>query len=194
MALNFVVVVVVIVVDLVLVVVVAGLAPSSSSSCRLSQRRSDSHYTMSDAASKLRRRRRSRPSRVPRMGHQRRQEEEPASDVGAVTHPLTRGRMLERTAAVGLGSGLGLGSGFAFGGRGTRAASADEVEEYASPDGSFALRYPLNFKGFSKPLKTHKVEVRILVGERGDRLGVGCFLRPGAGRVAFDVSLGYVYA
>ena len=33
------------------------------------------------------------------------------------------------------------------------------VEEYASPDGSFALRYPANFKGFSKPLKTHKVEV-----------------------------------
>lgn len=32
--------------------------------------------------------------------------------------------------------------------------------EYASPDGSFALRYPSNFQGFSKPLKTHKIEVR----------------------------------
>lgn len=33
------------------------------------------------------------------------------------------------------------------------------LEEYASPDGSFALRYPVGFKGFSKPLKTHKIEV-----------------------------------
>lgn len=36
------------------------------------------------------------------------------------------------------------------------------LEEYASPDGSFALRYPASFKGFSKPLKTHKVEVSSL--------------------------------
>ena len=37
-------------------------------------------------------------------------------------------------------------------------------EEYSSPDGSFALRYPSSFKGFSKPLKTHKVEVRTGAG------------------------------
>lgn len=34
------------------------------------------------------------------------------------------------------------------------------VEEYVSSDGTFALRFPAGFKGFSKPLKTHKVEVR----------------------------------
>ncbi|CAM9863747.1 unnamed protein product [Ectocarpus fasciculatus] len=47
------------------------------------------------------------------------------------------------------------------------------LEEYASPDGSFALRYPVGFKGFSKPLKTHKVEVNFKSEEvKGYEVGV----------------------
>lgn len=38
-------------------------------------------------------------------------------------------------------------------------ASTTGYEEYRSADGSFSLRYPRDFKGFSKPLKTHKSEV-----------------------------------
>ena len=37
------------------------------------------------------------------------------------------------------------------------------VQEYSSPDGTFALRYPASFKPFSKPLKTHKFEVSLLI-------------------------------
>lgn len=74
------------------------------------------------------------------------------------------------------------------------AASADgdrqqenaAFEEYASPDGSFALRYPANFKGFSKPLKTHKVEVRwvefSLFGTEFWRMVRAGYYRPGGVR------------
>lgn len=44
------------------------------------------------------------------------------------------------------------------------AGAADEetqLVEYMSPDKAFALRYPVAFKSFSKPLKTHKLEVRL---------------------------------
>ena len=72
--------------------------------------------------------------------------------------------MLENAAGLLVGVGM---AGLIGGGPTAVRADLDQqqqqddgaVEEYASPDGSFALRYPANFKGFSKPLKTHKVEV-----------------------------------
>lgn len=69
--------------------------------------------------------------------------------------------MLKRTAIIAA-SFVGLGSGLGLAGDPANAAAAggvDDFEEYTSPDGTFALRYPAAFKPFSKPLKTHKLEV-----------------------------------
>lgn len=38
-----------------------------------------------------------------------------------------------------------------------------DVVEYVSPDKSFSLKYPASFKAFSKPLKTHKIEVIVSI-------------------------------
>ena len=74
--------------------------------------------------------------------------------------------MAAKLGIAGLLAGMGLGL---FDSPNTVARAAAAIasdsagnlgEEYSSPDGSFALRYPSSFKEFSKPLKTHKVEVR----------------------------------
>lgn len=82
---------------------------------------------------------------------------------GGAAASLSRRGMLENAAGLLVGVGM---AGLVGGGPTAVRADLDQqqqedgaVEEYASPDGSFALRYPANFKGFSKPLKTHKVEV-----------------------------------
>lgn len=82
---------------------------------------------------------------------------------------LSRRGVLRNTAGLmaGLLAGVGL-AGIATGAPTAALAEQEQqqqeqqegaLEEYVSPDASFALRYPANFKGFSKPLKTHKVEV-----------------------------------
>lgn len=80
--------------------------------------------------------------------------------------------MLEQTASeitvfgslVGLASVLGLGAAVAApASAGAGDALEQPLEEYSSPDGTFALQYPMTFKVFSKPLKTHKLEVRPFV-------------------------------
>ncbi|CAM9566898.1 unnamed protein product, partial [Ectocarpus sp. 12 AP-2014] len=97
---------------------------------------------------------------------------------------LSRASVLKGTS--GVMAGLWAGGGGGFGGIvGAPAAARAEqeqqqqqdkegaLEEYASPDGSFALRYPVGFKGFSKPLKTHKVEVNFKSEEvKGYEVGV----------------------
>lgn len=82
--------------------------------------------------------------------------------------PCPRRQMLEQTAAntaifasfLGLASALGLGVAVAAPASvGVVYALEGSLEEYSSPDGTFALWYPATFKAFSKPLKTHKLEV-----------------------------------
>lgn len=107
-------------------------------------------------------------------GKQRRQQQQPqytaANTVdGSNERPevsLTRRRLLDQSIVYGvaLAAGLGLDQ-WMIGPARADAASANTgveggVEEYSSPDRSFALRYPAAFKEFSKPLKTHKMEVR----------------------------------
>lgn len=84
---------------------------------------------------------------------------------------LSRASVLKGTSGVmaglllaGVGGGLGGIVGAPAAARAEQGQQQQQdkegaLEEYASPDGSFALRYPVGFKGFSKPLKTHKVEV-----------------------------------
>lgn len=73
----------------------------------------------------------------------------------------TRKRALERLAKAGFGLGVaGLSGGLprAWAAETNRIFEDLDVE-YVSPDRSFALKYPASFKAFSKPLKTHKIEV-----------------------------------
>lgn len=80
---------------------------------------------------------------------------------------LTRRGALEDATLVvarSMVAGLGLRHGLTALRRPGR-VSAEEgplLSDYTAPDGTFALRYPAAFKGFSKPLKTHKVEVTAL--------------------------------
>eukprot|EP00903_Cladosiphon_okamuranus_P015227 g14073.t1 len=96
-----------------------------------------------------------------------------------------RGGSLSRRQVLNNAAGLWAGVGLVglVGGAPTPASSTDlgsdqqqedgALEEYASPDGGFALRYPASFKGFSKPLKTHKVEVNFKSEEvKGYEVGV----------------------
>lgn len=77
---------------------------------------------------------------------------------------FARRRMIDRgTSNAFVASVLGLGLGLGRRGPAVRAADSAvsrQLEEYCSSDGSFALEYPADFKAFSKPLKTHKMEVR----------------------------------
>lgn len=100
-------------------------------------------------------------------------------DLNRSNEPLTTRRQILERAATTIALGLaGLSTGLATGlGVPTPAAMAAEggeelLEEYTSPDGAFALRYPISFKGFSKPLKTHKVEVRLVCGTGIDASGL----------------------
>lgn len=103
------------------------------------------------------RRRQQRPQKVSQQG-------------SSIDVPLTRqgvvgvGSAAAKMGFAGLLAGAGLGLFDSTTASRTAAAAADAggglVEEYSSPDGTFALHYPSTFKGFSKPLKTHKFEVR----------------------------------
>ncbi|CAN0006293.1 unnamed protein product [Scytosiphon promiscuus] len=105
----------------------------------------------------------------------------PASASGGAS--LSRRALLKSTAAgvvAGFLAGPGLAGFTAVGVPAAANAEAEQqqqgegaLEEYSSPDGSFALRYPASFKGFSKPLKTHKVEVNFKSEEvKGFEVGV----------------------
>lgn len=65
---------------------------------------------------------------------------------------------ITRVAFGGMLTGLGAAGLGLLGGANVASAEEEAWQEYASPDGSFALRYPASFQGFAKPLKTHRVE------------------------------------